>query len=480
MILAFCATVAIPATGESGKVGGGKRQPPATASIPAPVAAQRDLSLVLGRPSANSVTMSIVSAISREGYIEYGKRQDRLERKTATVALPAHTPVEITLDSLQGDALYYYRLCTRLPDSTAYLSGAVQTFHTQRAPGATFTFAIQGDSHPERPQQHDPALYVQTLTAAAADHPDFYLTIGDDFSVDTLREVNADTVKAVYLRQRACLSLVSVPIFLVNGNHEQAALCNLDGTANNVAVWAQTARNSLFPQPAPDAFYTGDAEQIAHIGLLRDYFAWTWGDALFVVIDPYWHSAKAVDNPFGGGEKTRDLWNATLGDTQYRWLKQTLEGSMAKYKFVFTHHVLGTGRGGIEQAGLFEWGGKDKRGVDRFAEMRPGWAMPIHRLFVNTGVTIFFQGHDHIFARQVLDGVVYQTLPDPANPNYVMNNAEAYRSGDKMPGSGYLRVTVDPARVTVEYVRQYRPRDETTSRISGETAFSYNSPACKP
>ncbi|MBK6791105.1 MAG: hypothetical protein IPG80_00890 [Anaerolineales bacterium] len=41
---------------------------------------------------------------------------------------------------------------------------------------------------------------------------------------------------------------------------------------------------------------------------------------------------------------------------QYQWFRQTLETSNAKYKFVFTHHVLGTGRGGIELADTFEWG----------------------------------------------------------------------------------------------------------------------------
>jgi hypothetical protein len=46
-------------------------------------------------------------------------------------------------------------------------------------------------------------------------------------------------------------------------------------------------------------------------------------------------------------------------------------------------------------------------------------------------VTIFFQGHDHIFVRQELDGVVYQILPEPANPHYTYENTAAYLSSDK-------------------------------------------------
>ncbi len=33
---------------------------------------------------------------------------------------------------------------------------------------------------------------------------------------------------------------------------------------------------------------------------------------------------------------------------------------------------------------------------------------------VKTGVTIFFQGHEHLLARQEKDGVIYQEVPNPA------------------------------------------------------------------
>ena len=45
-----------------------------------------------------------------------------------------------------------------------------------------------------------------------------------------------------------------------------------------------------------------------------------------------------------------DPWESTIGDAQYQWLKRTLEESEAKYKFVFAHHVFGTGRGAVEMA----------------------------------------------------------------------------------------------------------------------------------
>jgi hypothetical protein len=445
------------------------------AALPAEVQKTLGLSLVLGCPTDKSVVVSILSAEGFDGYIEYGASSGGYTNKSSTLKITAGKPFDIVLDKLKADTRYFYRLLRVEQGKALPVPQPEYSFHTQRGQGSAFTFEIQGDSHPERPKQNDPALYAQTLLAASADKPDFYMTIGDDFSVDTLREVNAEAVSATYLNQRHYLSLVgqSSPIFLVNGNHEQAAMYNLDGTANNVAVWAQTARNRFFPQPAPDGFYSGDAQKVEHIGLLRDYYAWTWGDALFVVIDPYWHSAKPVDNVFGGGAKSRDLWAVTLGDAQYQWLKRTLDGSKAKYKFVFSHHVLGTGRGGIENAGLFEWGGRNKRGDNEFSMRRPGWELPIHQLMAKNGVTIFFQGHDHIFVRQELDGVVYQTLPEPADPTYTLYNAEAYISVDKVANSGRVRVTVSPHNVKVEYVRSYLPKDSTPAHPDGEIAFSY-------
>ncbi len=417
---------------------------------------------ILGRPTDTSITVNVVPASALTIFYEYGTVSGEYSAHTAPQTAAAGTPLETLIDRLQPNTRYYYRI--RYGDK----AGPESRFVTQRAPGSTFTFGIQGDSHPERlKKQFDPALYTRTLLSAAADQPDFYMTIGDDFSVDALKTVNAETVRSQYINQRKWLELVGAPVFLVNGNHEQAAQANLNGTADNVAVWAQTARNAYYPQPAPDTFYTGDAEPVTFIGQLRDYYAFTWGDALFVVIDPYWHSAQTVDNQFGGSredKKNRDLWNVTLGDAQYQWFRHTLETSTSPYTFVFAHHVNGTGRGGIELAGSYEWGD-----AAHLAAHRPGWDKTIHQLMVDNGVTVFFQGHDHIFARQELDGVIYQTLPEPANPNDTYENTDAYTTGDKFPNSGHVRVTVAPDGVTVEYIRSYLNQPD-------ERAFAYTIP----
>ncbi len=468
--------------------GGGRKRGAEDYVLPADLAAFSLLSLVLGRVSDRSVTVSALAKEPMEGLFEYGTASGNYGRKTSLLTLPAGKTVEMVFDNLQPNAEYFYRLQCRKPGDANFVARPECRFHTQRAAGSTFMFAIQGDSHPERPQMSDPDLYARTLLNAAAGKPDFHICMGDDFSVDTLPTVSADTVTERYTLQRPFLGLVaqSAPLFLLNGNHEQASLFNFNqaDVRHEVAVLAQNARNRFYPTPVPDGFYGGDVAPLDSIGLLKDYYSWTWGDALFVVLDNYWHSPALVDNGFhedkkaGGnqghdGNKNRDWWGLTLGDAQYHWFKRTLEQSKARYKFVFAHHVLGSGRGGIDECDLYEWGGRNRRGDWEFAQKRPGWELPVHQLMVKHGVTIFFQGHDHLFARQERDGIVYQEVPMPADQGYVAYNQDRYQSGVKLPNSGHLRVTVSPEQVKVDYVRCYLPKDETGQRKTGEVAYSY-------
>jgi hypothetical protein len=101
--------------------------------------------------------------------------------------------------------------------------------------------------------------------------------------------------------------------------------------------------------------------------------------------------------------------------------------------------------------------------------------MPIHQLMVKTGVNIFFQGHDHLFAKEVLDGVVYQEVPMPSDSTYIIgtrDNGDAF-TDVKVDASGHLRVTVAPTGVKVDYVRAWLPRDETATQKNRDVAYSY-------
>jgi hypothetical protein len=90
---------------------------------------------------------------------------------------------------------------------------------------------------------------------------------------------------------------------------------------------------------------------------------------------------------------------------------------------------------------------------------------------VKNGVNIFFQGHDHIFVHQERDGLVYQSMPNPADDTFSMFNEAAYLTGTKAPNSGHVRVTVTSTEARVDYHLVARPSD--TSRNNMEIAHSY-------
>ena len=422
-----------------------------------------DGNFILGIPTASSITASVILKKEYETFIEYSPIGSQKKKKTDLLKSKDGEPIEITLNSLSSNTLYTCCLKYRLPDEKGFRQAHQTFFSTQKSYGSTFSFGVQGDSHPEREgKMFNPVLYRQTLDSVAAKRPDFYFMMGDDFSLDRLltsNKANKENVEKAYLLQRSFLGNTGnmPPLFLINGNHEQAAKYLLDGTEKSIAMIAANARNKYFLLPDPTGFYDGDKDTVEHIGYLKDYYSFEWGNALFVTIDPYWHSDIPVDNQPGTQEKKnrKDPWGITLGDEQYNWLKNTLEKSKAKYKFVFSNHVLGTGRGGVELAKQFEWGGYDRNGTWQFDQFRPDWPLPIHQLMVKNKVTIFFQGHDHLFARQELNGVVYQSVPNPADDTYTAFNRDAYVSGTVLPNSGFLYITVSKNEVKVEYIRSY-------------------------
>jgi len=182
------------------------------------------------------------------------------------------------------------------------------------------------------------------------------------------------------------------------------------------------------------------------------YYAWEWGDVLFVVLDPFWNSLKKSGS-------LADNWNYSLGKDQYDWLKSVLAKSNASFKFVFCHNLVGgldkDARGGAEAAAYFEWGGKNADGSYGFDSKRNGWGEPIHNVLVEYGVDVVFHGHDHFYAEQELDGVIYQLVPQPGHPgtkDFKLPKEYGYQEGVFLPSSGHLRVSISPEKAVVEYV----------------------------
>jgi hypothetical protein len=428
---------------------------------------------ILGRPTNRSMTMSILCDRQMEVYWEYGVRSGAYTLSTASYTAAVDTPLVTTFVNLTPDTKYFYRTRYRLKGTSgAFSAGSEHTFHTQRAPGASFRFTIEADPHPyDKKGSH--TLWPIALKNQLADSADFLLDLGDTFGDDhNPTTITSAEVRQLHLDNRPFFGLVchSSPLLFCIGNHEgESGYYLLQTPPNNLGVYGTMWRQFYYPNPVPDDFYSGNTTVEGNgIGMPQNYYAWEWGDALFVVLDAY-RGYTANAKPRG--------WEWTFGKDQYDWFKRTLEASKAKFKFVFTHHTLGETRGGATTAKLYEWGGYEADGRTwGFTTNRPGWDMPIHQLMVKNGVNIFFQGHDHLFAKEVVDGIIYQEVPMPSDSTYIIgtrDNGDAY-TGVIMDASGHLRVTVSSSNVTVDYVRAWLPADETVQHKNGEVAYSYS------
>lgn len=420
---------------------------------------------LLGAPTDTSVNIKVVPNEDMILMFEYGTSSTNLSIKTDAINCKTGVATEEIIEELQPDTQYYYRMLYKGIGEAEYKLGNINYFHTQRNLGEAFSFDIQADSH--RDDKTNLELYKKTLTNILSDKPDFLIDLGDTFMAEKFAKSESELIQS-YIDGREFFDIVggSVPLFLVNGNHEGENGWELSKNSNGVATWAENARNKYFENPTPNTFYTGNDR--------RSYYAWTWGDALFVVLDPFWYS-EIKPKSFEEG------WNYTLGKEQYDWFSNVLENSKSKYKFVFSHNLVGgTGkdaRGGIDAAKYFEWGGLNADGTNGFSANRANWGEPIHQLMVDNKVTAFFYGHDHFFAKQELDGVIYQLVPQPGNTNYNdVRQAEeyGYKNGVFMPPSGHLRVNVSNENVTVDYVRSYLDKDQTSDRQNNSVGYSYN------
>ena len=358
-----------------------------------------------------------------------------------SINLKAGHPTHLELKGLSPNQSYSFSVA----GTKSIVNGS---FKTAKTVGKEFSFAIQADSHLDG--NCDTNVYENTLKNMVADKSDFLVDLGDTFMVDKYPKYQ-DSDKQ-YQAQRYWFSIPgsNMPIYLCLGNHDGEVGWRARG-GESTLDWSKTEREKYFPSA------------VSHKGL---YYSWNWGDALCVVLDPFTFTTQKSRT----GE---DGWNWTLGETQFKWLEQTLKSSKAKFKFVFIHHLVGglgrEARGGIEAADRFEWGDEKE-----FPNKREKWTEPIHALMKKYHVSALFHGHDHLYVHQERDAIAYVEVPQPSQARGDnTNSAEeyGYKSGKILGSSGHLRVSIAGDTAKVEYVK---------SRLRGknrEVVDSFSIPA---
>ncbi len=439
---------------------------------------------LVGVPTDTSIVINIIPNSAIQYYYEYGTSPGSYSQQTEYFTVTANEVSEIQITGLTANTKYYYRMKYHAPGDAMddWVTRGEHSFWTQRSQGSSFVFTVTSDIHG---QTGTTSNFGRAVAGIVSDQPDFHVDLGDLFMLDNTTTQSA--VNNAYLAYRGSNALgaigVTSPIFLSSGNHENEEGWNLDDTPFSIGVGSIQARKMYYPTPIEGDFYTGNIDPLDLINdttygdkFREDYYAWEWGDALFVVIDPFQYTMTLPYSPAAGegsGETIdTDQWNWTLGAQQFNWLKGVLQESEAKYKFVFSHQMVGgitrgvvsvgAGyvRGGAEAAGYFEWGGRNTNGTPGFAANRSEsdfGTMTIQDMFVEYGVSAYFHGHDHQYVYEKRDGVVYQEVPSGGGMSgfggiYEEGTGDGYETIDIVDSPGYIRLSVTPEQTNVEYV----------------------------
>jgi hypothetical protein len=354
--------------------------------------------------------------------------------------------LEIKLSGLQSSRKYYYRVLLRYEGDAWPAPRATRSFRTRRAVGESFRFAIWADAHRNIYKNRKWPEWSTLVGTLQAEQPDLFIDLGDTW---TLTSGNGEPLSKQWPE---LYSMVMRPTrngfgsykgvsdlcgdggyYLVRGNHE--GLSDTDPAKRKRLV---TKLLKLFV-PNPDgATYPQGGSQDSDYD--QGYFAFEWGDVLFVAMDVVKYKEPKKLNPSPA--------RFHIGQAQLDWLTGVLQNSPRRWKFVFMHHLFGGsdnyGRGGAAFAFQYEHA-------------------QVQALAEQYGAHVF-HGHDHLLAEESANGVLcyccglawgaqlahaYERA-DTLYPNgFIATSCNA--EPPACENNGYMVVDVTPTQVTIRY-----------------------------
>jgi hypothetical protein len=354
--------------------------------------------------------------------------------EAAAPAVRATDLAQWSVDGLAPGQHYEYEVvgCTAQEERPLHGGSAV----TQRPTGDHFSFALITDTHIGSDltfsNQGDESILAAVSRNMQAASPDFVVNLGDmldyhEFGFNT-PPPDASIARQAYVNYRSTLGdlVANAAHYPVIGGWDSESGCN-----TGVEIERSRSQRLLYlPTAGADTYPQGGSA-------FEDYYAFTWGDALFVVLNVFTYTPTCHLLSFDPG--LPDDW--TLGQAQLDWLRQTLAGSHAKWKFLLVHHPVG-GNAGDDIDSAYGRGGGRAANV--------GEQAIVHQMMRDYGVQIFFYGHDHVFTDMVVDGIHY-ALPGSAGAIWKFLQSETGYD-TFWPDSGWSRVDVTPDDVHVQFV----------------------------
>jgi hypothetical protein len=427
------------------------------------------------RPTSSGATIHWVPNGELESELLAGYSTDDLKIVGSVVS---SNPVELEIGGFSGARQVFWSARHRRVGAETWASSPTRSFKTPCSLGESFQVALFADSHfySARRRAQVVGNIQKCVDAVRSARPDFCLFLGDEAGVHFVSDGKTQTQALARERWQTWRKfmgpLVSeVPSFLVLGNHEgEAGYYQDQDRAGQVFLqrWGTVQRKRYYLNPVPttyaegrenqnwkgvqDSGPTGGADE-GNCSPLQNYYAWTWGDALFVVLDVHRYTNPGKHTPANPEE-----W--TLGRAQLRWFEKVLKESDARWKFVISHHLVGGSKWDADckpTSTGYAYG----RGGARYA--RVGEQAKVTDLMKRFGSQFFVYGHDHVFAHQQAEGIHFICCGCPTRvPNRWAKEegfVEAYgdfraqNPHDFIMDVGYTRLTVSSNEVAFEYIK---------------------------
>lgn len=293
---------------------------------------------------------------------------------------------------LKPSTQYTYCIGDRYVGEETYTTPV--TFTTVNPQKTSFKFAHLSDSQSgsaDGTGEGTGSCYANVLSSVIAAENDFIVHTGD-----VVENSKYESFWTGMMHDNFSY-LAKIPVMAISGNHETNYYNGSNETNKHF--------NYLMP------------EQTTTTGL---YYSFSYGDVKFIMLNANRDTTSALDI------------------TQYNWLKSELENKTEKWTIVAMHNPMYS---------IGKWGSDPSRN-----QIARALCTQLKGLFVEYGVDLVLQGHDHCVSRtypiksdgtaatetfNVVDGVKYSV--NPQGPIYVMNGP----AGDQGSRGAYSTVDED-------------------------------------
>ena len=256
---------------------------------------------LLFAPTANGFGVSVVLEAGEPANLGVRIRADDAADWTDVLSPDVRAPdlAQWRVAGLTAGTRYRYQILARDAEAVLY-EGTVMT---QRPPGASFSFAMVSDTHVGAEStftnQGVPATLSAASVAIGAAAPDFMVNLGDvlDFHQYGFNEPPPDTsiARAAYLNYRSLLAdtTANAAHYEVLGGWDSEAGCDTPDEVDR----SRSQRLLYVPGPDPATYPEGGST-------FENYYAFTWGDALFVMLDVFGTRPPATCSAWAPGSPT--------------------------------------------------------------------------------------------------------------------------------------------------------------------------------